>query len=92
MFRTRELTLLERLLDRTLRELSNHPIGSDEYRKTMTAVIQLHELKENEKPRPVSRDTLLIVGANILGILMIIKHEHVNVVTSKAMNLVLKPR
>ena len=88
MFGTRELTLLDRLVDRTLRELNNHPIGSDEYVQTLDAAIKLHKLREEEKPKSVSKDTLLGVGANLLGIFMIIKHEHVNVITTKAMNLI----
>jgi len=40
----------------------------------------------------VSRDTLAVIGANLLGILMIIKHENVNVITSRAMGLILSPR
>jgi hypothetical protein len=92
MFRTRELTLLERLTDRTLRELDNHPIGSDEYRKTMAAAVTLHGLKQDEKPRPVSRDTLLIVGGNLLGLILIINHEHLHPITTRALGLILKPR
>jgi len=92
MFRTREITLLERLLDRTLRELSNHPIGSDEYVRTMDAAIKLSKLREEEKPKHVSKDTLLIVGANLLGIILIINHEYAHPVMSRAMGLLLKPR
>jgi hypothetical protein len=33
---------------------------------------------------------MLIVGANLLGILLIIKHEHLNVITSRAITMVLK--
>lgn len=92
MFRTRGLTLVERLLDRTLRELNNHPIGSDEYVRTMDAVIKLHKLREEEKPKSVSKDTLLIVSANLLGILLILQYEHLHPITTKAMSFVLKPR
>jgi hypothetical protein len=92
MFRSREITLLERITDRATRELNNHPIGSEEYVRTLDVVIKLHKLREEETPKTVSKDTLLIVVANLLGIFMIIKHENVNVVTSKAMGLLLKPR
>lgn len=90
--RTREPTLLELEVDRAVRELKNHPIGSDEYVRTLDAIVKLHKMKEEEKPKFVSRDTLAIVGANLLGIVMIIRHEHMNVITSRAMNMVIKPR
>jgi hypothetical protein len=44
------------------------------------------------KKTSVSKDTLATVGANLIGILMVIKHEHVNVITSRAMNLLMRPR
>ena len=92
MFSTREPTHLEIEVDRAVRELKNHPIGSEEYVKTLDSIVKLHKMKEEEKPKFVSRDTLVLVGANLLGIMMIIRHEHMNVITSRAMNMVIKPR
>ena len=90
--RTKQSTLLDRATDRAIRELDRHPIGSENYVKTMDLVERLHRLKQNEKADPVSKDTLALVSANLLGIIMIIKHEYVNVITSRAMNLLIKPR
>ena len=90
--RFREPSSLELEVERALRELRNHPIGSEDYVRTLDAIVTLHKMKEEEKPDSVSRDTLAVVGTNILGILMIMKHESVNVSTSRAMNLLMKPR
>ena len=90
--RFREQSSLEFEVERALRELKNHAIGSEEYNKTLDSIVVLHRMKEEEKPDSVSKDTLAIIGANLLGVLVIIKHESVNVITSKAMNLLLKPR
>ena len=89
-FRTPSSVELE--VERALRELKHHPIVSEEYNKTLDSIVVLHKMKEDEKPSIVSRDTLVIVGTNLLGILMIIKHENVNVITTRAMNLLMKPR
>lgn len=91
-FRIREPSLLEREIDRAVRELVNHPIGSEEYNQTLDAIVKLHKMKEEEKPDEVSKDTLSMIGANLLGIFMIIKHEQFNVITSKAMNLLFRIR
>lgn len=91
LFRRTEQTVLENVLDRALRELSNHSIDSQEYAKILEMVVKLHKMKEEESSS-VSKDTILVVAANLLGIFMILKHEHVNVITSRAMNLLLKPR
>lgn len=90
--RMRDRTPLEQEIDRAIRELKNHPIGSEEYVRTLDAIVKLHGMKEREKPLFVSRDTLAVVGANLLGLLMVIKHENVNVITSRAFGLILKPR
>lgn len=88
----REPSSIELEMERAVRELKNHPIGSEEYMKTLEVIIKLHKMKEEEKPSGLSRDTLAIVGANLLGIIMIIRHEHINVITSRAMNMVMRPR
>jgi hypothetical protein len=85
-------TALETALDRALETLSEKTVGTDEYVRTLEAVTELHKMKEAEKPSQVSPDTMLLVGANLVGILLIIRHEHVNVITSRAMNTLIKPR
>lgn len=56
-------------------------------------MIKLYELRERMKrENSISKDTLLIVAANLLGIILVIRHEHVNVITSRAMQMVINPR
>jgi hypothetical protein len=84
--------LLESELEHQLKVLKGHVSGSEEYVKTLSQVERLHGMIDEEKHSIVSKDALLNVGANLLGILMIIKHEHVNVITSKALSFVIRPR
>ena len=55
-----------------------------------------HSLEEYdklaEKKWKISPDTLLVVGANLLGIVLILKQEKIDIVSSKALNFVLKGR
>jgi len=88
----KELTGLELVYDQAVRELLFKQVGSEEYEKTLTQVSKIHGLLREEKSARVSRDTLAVIGANLLGILMIIKHENVNIITSRAMGLILSPR
>lgn len=84
---------LDEAYERAVRELNACVFGSQEYVRTMKLVQQLYEMKEKEKPSSVSKDTLAIVGANLLGIIMIISHEHVgNAVTSRAFGLLMRTR
>lgn len=88
--RNREKSLLEQETERVLRILNGQEIGSQDYVKTMKALTDLHKMREEETPNPVSRDTLAIVGANLLGILMVIRYENVNVIVSRAMSMILR--
>jgi threonine dehydrogenase-like Zn-dependent dehydrogenase len=64
---------------------------SDDYAAILERVSKLHKLKAEEKPKRISADTALVVGANLVGILMIIHHEHAHAITSKAFGQILKP-
>jgi hypothetical protein len=92
MFKSEEPSKLDQEVDRVLDALRDQMIGTKEYSTVLNALQDLHEMKEKEKPLSVSKDTLAIIAANLLGIILIIKHEHVNVITSRAMNLVLRAR
>lgn len=84
----KELTGLELVYDQAVRELLFKQVGSEEYEKTLAQVAKIHGLLKDEKSARVSRDTLAVIGANLLGILMIIRHENINVITSRAMGLI----
>jgi|RhiMethySRZTD1v2_1073278.scaffolds.fasta_scaffold01002_22 hypothetical protein len=91
--RVREPTPLELEIDRAVRELKNHAIGSQEYTQTLDAIVKLHRMKEEEKPESVSRDTMAAIVANFVGMIMVIRHEHLgNVITSRAWNMVTRIR
>lgn len=92
MFWKKVRTPLDNEIDRALLHLKGCEFGSEEYVKTLMLIQDLLRIKEEDKSRPVSRDVLAQVGANLLGILMIIKHEHVNVIVSRAMQLLIPTR
>jgi len=88
----REPTSLDKEIDRVTRELDNHIVSSDEYNALLDQLVRLHKLRNEEKSRGVSTDTLVLAGTNLLGILMVIRHEHINVITSRAMGMIQKPK
>lgn len=96
MFRDKEIPRYQRMLEgeliHNLSMLNVHKPDSQEYAKLMSNVERIHQMMDIKKTSPVSRETLLTVGANILGILLIIKHEDVNVITSKALGFVIRVR
>lgn len=65
---------------------------STDYAVIVERVSELHKLKA-EKPKRVSPDTMLIVAANIFGILWLARYERENVIKSRsALGMVMKPR
>lgn len=92
MFGKSEVTdLLEKEIAHSLRDLARHDVNSDDYLKILERVTTLHRMKEEDKSQFGSRDTLAVVFGNLLGIFMVVKHEHVNVITSRAFQLLLRP-
>ena len=96
MFNSKEIPkhqrMLESELDRVLIRLKTEMPDSEDYIKTLSLVERLNEMLDKETPDVVSKNTLLVVGGNLLGILLILKHEHLNVITSKALGFVIRAR
>jgi len=86
LIKAEEPPQLEVELARTLLMLEKQEIGSEEYAKTLALVERLHKMISVKMPndRRVSPDTMVSVVANLLGIILILRHEDVNVITSKA--------
>lgn len=88
----KEKTMLEKEIEAVLLDMKDMDLNSDEYEIALNHLSILHEIKSKEKKWNVSPDTMAVVVANLLGIILILKHEELNVITSKAMNFVIKGR
>ena len=75
-----------------LTQLADHDKTSEEYGTLVDRIAKLHKLKTEERPKQISPDTALVVVANIFGILWLTNYERENVITSKALGFVMKPR
>lgn len=85
--------LLDAEITRLFEELKDHPAESKEYANTVDQLIKLIKTQEEKNTkRRVSPDTLAIVGANLLGIGMILSYEKVNVIATKAIGFVMRAR
>lgn len=83
---------LNEAIDAIFSDLSHHRSDEEEYARSVDQLTKLYKLKEVNPPRQVSPDTLAIVAGNLIGIILIVGHERMNVVTSKALNFLLKLR
>lgn len=78
---------LNRIINEQLRILAEKAVTPAE----IGLVIELRE-KANVNKKHISMDTVLIVGGNLAGILLILNFEKLSVLTSKAIPFVLKAR
>lgn len=85
-------TNLEKEIDCLIQSMAKEAPDTDEYRKMAENLEILYKAKALEKDRSVSSDTLAVVAGNLAGILLILKYEELNVITSKALGFVLKGR
>ena len=69
-----------------------HKLKTEEQSHTLAAEELQHKLKPEERFKQISPDTVLVVAANIFGILWLTRYERENVINSKALGFVMKPR
>lgn len=79
---------INRALD-TLKTLQDDP---EKYSAKLEHIAKLHKMKTEEGPKSVSLDTVLLVSANIAGILWITAVEREHPLATKALNYMIKPR
>ena len=88
----KEKTMLEKEIEVVLLDMKDMYVDSDEYEVALNHLSILHEINSKEKKWNVSPDTMAVVAGNLLGIVLILKHEELNIITSKAMSFVIKGR
>lgn len=79
-------------IDKLVLALNDHTTDSDEYGQIVERLSKLHKIQQDNKPASVDPNAALNVAANLIGIMVIIRHEQFNFITSKAMNFVTKAR
>jgi len=79
---------LEIRIDQLIVELGVYEPKSDEYGLIVERLTKLHKIQDDISPEPVSPNTALTVFANLFGIFMIVQHEKLDFITSKALGFV----
>jgi hypothetical protein len=83
--------LLESEIESVLRHLSVTAVDAAEYPTILRHLERLYEMK-GHKPDRVKKDTMALIAGNLAGIMLILKHEKLDIITSKALNFVIKAR
>lgn len=88
-------TNLEKEIDAVICNLENLDEDSEEYNEVLSALERLagvHEKLNSRKANKLSPDTVAIVVGNLLGIILILKYEKLDIITTKALGFVIKGR
>jgi hypothetical protein len=89
----KEPSALDTVIDQIISEMQGFDAHSEEYQKMSYNLKTLMEAKAIEpKPDKVSANTMAGVAANIIGIVLILVFERTNVITSKSLNFINRPK
>lgn len=88
----RKKSKLEKAIDSILDDMAKFDASSDEYGEMTGNLEKLLKAKSYEKSKGISPDTAIVVAANLIGIVLILKHEKIDIITSKALGFVMKGR
>lgn len=81
-------TYVDDLIAPLVVKMHNQKLDSKEYNESLDQLIKLQKIRQEEKPDQVKPDTLVMAAVNLLGIGMILRHENMNVITSKALTFI----
>lgn len=90
IFRSKNQPEYTDAIDDLLLELQLHKGDSSEYARIVEQMEKLAKLHKTKKSLAIDPNTALTVAANIVGIILVLKHEQLNVIASKAFGLVMK--
>jgi len=77
---------------RILNRMDTLPVGSEEYLELMKQLDRLNSIKDGNTPNRVSKDTMLLVAGNLIGIAVIVAYEQKHVLNAKAFSHTIKPK
>lgn len=83
---------LQELIDLVQTQMLTEGADSDKFREMNDELERLYAMKKANKSSRVSPDALVAVAGNLLGIGLILQHERLHVVTSKALSFVTKAK
>lgn len=84
---------LEAQINKVLAEMQTVGTDSPKYPAMLETLKELYKLKEvdyADKPKALSTDTVLQVAGSLVGIVIIVGYERAHVLTSKALNHLVK--
>jgi len=92
IFKQKKTDSLTKEMESILTKMKQLEPNTEEYTAMAKNLATLYDAQSKVKDRKISWDTIATVTGSLLGIIIIVAYEDVNVITSKAMGFVLKGR
>ena len=90
LLRPESIKLMDEEIARLTAKLGTMNHLSDDYSKTLDMITKLTKARAEKNERAISMDTILTIGANIAGLLLVLNYERLNVISTKALTMVWK--
>lgn len=88
-----KISVIDPVIETLISEMAGYDASEERYTIAALNLKTLIEAKAVEpKPDRVSLDTVAVVAANLVGIVMILAFEKNGIITSKSMSLLNRPR
>ena len=87
-----EQITLDDNMNRLLTKLEETDPADPEYNTLVEHLTALSDIKAKSPRDRFTRDQMLAVGANLLGVVLILNFEHAHTLSSKAMTMLFKSR
>lgn len=91
MLKLKSKNLLEEMIKKNLKDLSETNPGSEEYEQKLSTLERLYKLREGNSRKP-SADAIVAAAVALLQVGIMIYHEEYHNLTSKALSFITKPR
>lgn len=83
---------LQELIELVQTQMLTEGADSEKFNEMNEQLEKLYAMKKSNRSSRISPDTLLTVAGNLAGIALILQHERLHVVTSKALSFVMKTK
>lgn len=92
ILRPHSLEAMDEEIERLTRQLADISPLSDDYKTILDRLSMLTKARAEKNERAVSTDVILTIGANIIGMLLVLNYERLNVISTKALTMVWKSK
>jgi hypothetical protein len=77
-------------VERVLNLMSDLDPTGDDYKKAVESLKTLCEARSKKPAFPIDLETILMVGSNLLAVVLILQHERLNVISTRAIGFIRK--